>query len=168
MRLKLLPSLSPLAPLMYRAINTLSWGEHRGGMFVAAEGEGATGERIERSWHLVAEGNDGPLIPSMAAEAIIRNCLAGRRPAPGARPAATELELADYEPLFARKRITTGYRQSALGNERTSLYRSLLGDAWNSLPQPLQAMHDLDHELGAEGVATVERGEDCSRACSRG
>jgi hypothetical protein len=158
-RLKLLPSLSPFAPLMYRAINTLSWGEHRGGMFVAVEGEGATGKRIERSWHLVAEGNDGPLIPSMAAEAIIRNCLAGRRPAAGARPAATELELADYEPLFARKRITTGYRQSAPGNERTPLYRRLLGDAWNSLPQPLQAMHDLHHELSAEGVATVERGE---------
>jgi hypothetical protein len=157
-RLKLLPSLSPLAPLMYRTINVLSFGEHRGGMFVAVEGEGTAGERIERSWHLLAEGNDGPLIPSMAAEAIIRNCLAGRRPAPGARPAATDLELADYGPLFARRAISTGYRQELPADDRAPLYRRLLGDAWNSLPQPLRAMHDLDAELSAEGVADVERG----------
>jgi hypothetical protein len=157
-RLKLLPSLSPFAPLMYRTINILSWGEHRGGMFVAVEGEGATGQRIERSWHLLAEGNDGPLIPSMAAEAIIRNCLAGRRPVPGARPAATDLELADYEPLFARRAISTGYRQDLPTDDRAPLYRRLLGDAWNALPQPLRTMHDLDAELSAEGVAEVGRG----------
>jgi len=157
-RLKLLPSLSPFAPLMYRTINVLSFGEHRGGMFVAVEGEGTAGERIERSWHLLAEGNDGPLIPSMAAEAIIRNCLAGRRPATGARPAATDLELADYEPLFARRAISAGYRQELPADERAPLYRRVLGDAWSSLPQPLQAMHDLDAEPSAEGVADVERG----------
>jgi hypothetical protein len=83
-RLKLLPSLSPFAPLMYRAINTLSWGEHRGGMFVAVEGEGATGERIERSWHLVAEGNDGPLILRWRPRrsSAIASPAGGRRPGP--------------------------------------------------------------------------------------
>jgi hypothetical protein len=158
-RLRLLPSLSPFAGLMYRTINVLSWGEHRGGMFVAVEGEGRGGERIERSWHLLAEGEDGPLIPSMAAEAIIRHCLAGRPPAPGARSAATDLELADYAPLFARRRISTGCRQSPRAGERVPLYRRLLGEAWNQLPAPLQAMHDLDAALTAEGVAQVERGD---------
>lgn len=157
-RLKLLPSLSPFAGLMYRTINVLSWGEHRGGMFVAVEGEGRDGERIARSWHLLAEGEDGPLIPSMAAAAIIRHCLAGRPPAAGARAAANDLELADYEPLFACRRITTGYWQSAPPNDRLPLYRRLLGDAWNSLPPPLQGMHDVDAELTAVGVAEVERG----------
>jgi uncharacterized protein DUF4166/saccharopine dehydrogenase-like protein len=158
-RLKLLPSLSPFAGLMYRTINLLSWGEHRGGMFVVVEGAGRDGERIERSWHLLAEGEDGPLIPSMAAEAIIRHCLAGRPPAAGARSAATDLELADYEPLFARRRISTGCRQSPRAGERIPLYRRVLGDAWKSLPPPWQAMHDLDTELTAEGVAEVERGD---------
>ena len=157
-RLKLLPSLSPFAGLMYRIINVLSWGEHRGGMFVAVEGEGRGGERIERSWHLLAEGEDGPLIPSMAAEAIIRRCLADRPPAAGARAAATDLELADYEPLFAHRRISTGRRQSSPADDRAPLYRRLLGDAWSSLPAPLQAMHDLGTELAAEGRAEVERG----------
>jgi uncharacterized protein DUF4166/saccharopine dehydrogenase-like protein len=157
-RLKLLSSLSPFAGLMYRTINVLSWGEHRGGMFVAVEGQGRGGERIERSWHLLAEGEDGPLIPSMAAEAIIRRCLADRPPAAGARAAATDLELADYEPLFAHCRISTGRRQSSPADDRAPLYRRLLGDAWSSLPAPLQAMHDLDTELAAEGRAEVERG----------
>jgi Domain of unknown function (DUF4166)/Saccharopine dehydrogenase NADP binding domain len=157
-RLKLLPSLAPLAPLMYRAINLLSWGEHRGGMFVAVQGTGPRGERIERSWHLLAEGDDGPLIPSMAAAAIIRHCLADRLPAAGARAAATDLELADYEPLFARRRISTGRWQELPSDHGVPLYRRLLGEAWNLLPRPLQAMHDLDSERTAQGVALVERG----------
>jgi hypothetical protein len=157
-RLRALSSLSPLAPLMYRTINVLSWGEHRGGMFVSVAGAAPNGEGIERSWHLVAEGEDGPLIPSMAAAAIIRHCLAGRPPAVGARAAATDLELSDYEPLFARRRISTGRRQTPAPGDRSPLYRRLLGDAWNSLPAPVQAMHDLDAELTAEGVAAVERG----------
>jgi hypothetical protein len=157
-RLKLLPSLSPLALLMYRTINLLSWGEHRGGMFIAVQGSGMRGERIERSWHLLAEGNDGPLIPSMAAEAIIRHCLAGRRPAAGARAATTDLELADYEPLFARRQISTGRWQELPADTRAPLYRRVLGEAWSRLPAALQAMHDLDGELTAQGMASVERG----------
>jgi uncharacterized protein DUF4166/saccharopine dehydrogenase-like protein len=157
-RLKLLPSLAPFALLMYRAINLLSFGEHRGGMFVLVDGVGSRGERIERSWHLVADGDDGPLIPSMAAAAIIRRCLDGRLPAVGARSAATELELGDYAALFASHRINTGRRQVQPDDLRAPLYRRLLGDVWYSLPQPLRAMHDLDSELSAEGVAVVERG----------
>lgn len=74
-RLRLLPSLSSFAALIHRAINALGWGEHRGGMFVAVEGAGTEGGRIERSWHLLAEGDDGPFIPAMAAAAVIRHAL---------------------------------------------------------------------------------------------
>jgi hypothetical protein len=45
-----------------------------------------------------------------------------------------------------------------LANERVPLYRRVLGEAWDSLPEPLRAMHDLDGERGADGVAVVERG----------
>src|SRR5215468_2935946 len=86
-RLKLVSSLSAAAGFFHRTFNLLCWGEHRGGMFVAVAGTTASGQRIERSWHLLAEGNDGPFIPAMAAEAIIRRCLQGRPPAAGARAA---------------------------------------------------------------------------------
>jgi hypothetical protein len=155
-RARLIPSLSPFAPLMHRATNTLRWGEHRGGMFVFIEGANDDGKPVERSWHLIAEGDDGPLIPSMAAEAIIRHHLQERSPPPGARPATKDLEVSDYETLFARRAIYCGTRQLLPSSE--PLYRRLLGDAWHRLPEPLKAMHDLRGNLTASGVATVRRG----------
>jgi Domain of unknown function (DUF4166)/Saccharopine dehydrogenase NADP binding domain len=157
-RLNLLPSLSPFAGLMHRTINVLQWGEHRGGMFVEVEGGGAGGKKIARSWHLVAEGDDGPMIPSMAAEAIIRHRLGGHRPAAGARAATTELELADYADLFTPRSIVTGVRQSLPAGPRHPLYRRLLGSAWHRLPGPIRELHDFSDDLTVEGRAKVERG----------
>src|SRR5262249_56869392 len=101
--------------------------------------------------------NDGPLIPSMAAEAIIRWRLDGRRAAPGGGAAVRDLELSDYEALFARRRIVSGVRTLEAG---APLYRRLLGDAYASLPAPIRAMHDLTGTLVAEGRANVERGDN--------
>lgn len=157
-RLKLFPSLLPLAGLMHRAINLVRWGEHRGGMFVEVGGAAADGARIERAWHMTAEGGDGPMIPSMACEAIIRHCLDGRAPRPGARPATGELELEDYETLFARRAIHSGIRETTSETKALPLYRRLLGDAYGSLSAPIQVLHDLNGEMSAEGTATVTRG----------
>ncbi len=154
----LLPSLLPLAGLMHRVINIVRWGEHRGGMFVEVGGE-ADGARVTRGWHMTAEGDDGPFIPSMACEAVIRRCLEGRRPAAGARPATGDLELEDYEALFARRAIHSGERARSAATASLPLYRRLLGDAYETMPAPLQAMHDLTGGMAAEGSATVTRGE---------
>ncbi|RAZ90099.1 saccharopine dehydrogenase [Mesorhizobium hawassense] len=152
-RAGLVGSLSPLAPLMHWATNRLCWGEHRGGMFVAVEGVDKAGRPVKRSWHLLAEGDDGPLIPSMAVEAIIRKALDGRTPLPGARAAVRDVELEDYETLFGSKTIHTGFRDDS---ETRGLYPDLLGDAWKSLPTEIRAMHG-GAEL-AQGRASVERG----------
>jgi uncharacterized protein DUF4166/saccharopine dehydrogenase-like protein len=156
--LGLLRSLGAFAPLMHAVANVLRWGEHRGGMFVAVDGADADGRPIARSWHMIAEGDDGPLIPSMAAEAIIRRRLDGCRAAPGARAAARDLELTDYEALFARRQIVCGTRETP--RAATPLYRRLLGDAYAQLPAPIQALHDLGDTLSAEGRATIERGRN--------
>jgi len=50
-RLRLLPTLAPLAPLMHFATNHLRWGEHRGGMFVAVAVRDVSGREVGRSWH---------------------------------------------------------------------------------------------------------------------
>jgi hypothetical protein len=163
-RLQILPSLSPFAGLMYHIINIFRWGEHRGGMFVAVRGAGLKGETIARSWHLVAEGDDGPYIPSMAVEAVIRHWLAGRAPPAGARSAISDLALSDYASSFARRRIYTGNRQESPVAPDVPLYRRLLGEAWISLPEPLQRMHDFHSKQVAEGSAKVERG---SGLCAR-
>ncbi|WP_434724650.1 DUF4166 domain-containing protein [Mesorhizobium sp. RIZ17] len=154
-RIGLIRSLSPLAPLMHWATNRLSWGEHRGGMFVAAEGADEAGKPIKRSWHLLAEGDDGPLIPSMAVAAIVRKALDGRMPAPGARAAVGDVELEDYEALFAGKTIHSGFRDDT--GKGKALYPDLLGDAWKNLPAEIRAMHE--GAVMAQGRASVERGD---------
>ncbi len=157
-RLRLLPTLSPLAPLFHFVSRTLRWGEHRGGMFVSITGRQHGGETIERSWHLIAEGDDGPYIPSMAIEGIIRRSLAGGNPQKGARACTIELELDDYESLLKRRNIHTGIRESISGTVAHSLYREVLGDRWDELPNALKTIHDHSGNLTAEGIASVERG----------
>ncbi|MER8953084.1 DUF4166 domain-containing protein [Mesorhizobium sp. M0833] len=156
-RAGLIGSLLPLAPLMHQATNRLRWGEHRGGMFVEVEGSDRARAIVKRSWHLLAEGNDGPLIPSMAVEALVRKALAGHQPAPGARAAVRDLELRDYEALFAGKTIYTGFRNEPADRDK-SLYTVLLGDAWHGLPREIRAMHDCT--TMAAGRARVERGRN--------
>jgi hypothetical protein len=159
-RFRILPSLLPFASLFHFVTNILRWGEHRGGMFVSVEGTNQAGERIERSWHLLAEGGDGPLIPSMAGQALILHCLAGKKPPVGARPATQELEVADYEAIFKRRTIYTGQRESRADAEPAPLYKRILGEAWEALPVPLAALHDVvSQEQKAEGIARVETGK---------
>jgi hypothetical protein len=157
-RLRLLPSLSPFARLFHFVIGKLSRGEHRGGMFVEVRGGGSDGQHIERSWHLLAEGDDGPFIPSMAVEAIVRRALVGVSPMPGARAALKELELEHYEALFRNRVIHTGVRETSRGNHRRPLYQTMLGSAWTLLPENLRAMHAGGDGLKVAGRADVERG----------
>jgi hypothetical protein len=156
-RWRWLPTLSWLAPAIYFVTNHMRWGEHRGGMFVAVRGQSGDGDDIVREWHLLAEGNDGPLIPCMAVEAIVRNVLAGNPPAAGARTAIHDLELADYEALFAPRTIFTATRQRWPATQQP-LYRSLLGESWQQLPQPIRQLHSVTAVSMYAGRCTVQRG----------
>lgn len=151
-----LPSFVPLSGLFYWVLNHMKFGEHRGGMFVRARGLRG-GKEIEQSWHLLAEGDDGPYIPSMAIEAIIRKCLAGEKPASGARPATRELELADYERLFKGRSIFTGFREKQSPND--PIYRQVLGVAFDTLPEQVRALHDSTTLRTWTGRAQVRRGK---------
>ncbi len=150
-RWRLVPALSPLAPLMHFASNRLRWGEHRGGMFVAIEATDPSGVTHRRSWHLIAEANDGPYIPSMAVAALLVKLLDGQAPRPGARAATRELELDDFQPQFAARAIVTGIRDEPAA----PLYAQILGAVWADLPSEIRAMHDADEATGRAGV---ERG----------
>lgn len=157
-RLGAVRSLSPFAPLFHRASQRLAFGEHRGGMFVAVTGRTANGSALERSWHLIAEGDDGPFIPAMAAEAVIRGWLAGNKPEPGARPAAGALTLADFEPLFSRFSIRAGIRDEGAADDAKPLYRRILSTGWNDLPSAVATLHGSAETRTVEGRAKVERG----------
>ncbi len=149
-----LPSFAPFSRLFYSVLNRMRFGEHRGGMYIRTTGV-AGGQPVERSWHLLAEGDDGPYIPSMAVEAVIRKLLAGERPAPGARSAVAALDLADYAALFAGRRIHMGFRDDAAS---APLYPRLLGSAFATLPASVRALHDSNAERRWAGTAEVRRG----------
>jgi hypothetical protein len=158
-RLRILASLSFLAPLMSHAVGAFRWGERRGGMFVRVSGADALGAPVVRSWHLVAEYDAGPFVPAMGAEAVIRKCLAGVPPATGARAAMRDLEIADYEPLLARHAIRFGVRDDTEARLCAQpLYQRVLGSTWDSLPESLRAMHSVTSSLTAAGRAEVTRG----------
>jgi len=165
-RCRLLPTLSPFARLIFAVANVVRWGEDRGGMFVAVSGKNAAGQMVERSWHMVAEGKDGPFIPSMAIEAIVRRSLAGKKPVPGARAAIRELELGDYAQVFGKRAIHSGVWDATdnvaenVTDNATALplYRQILGKTWDALPGPIRAMHSLSGTMEARGRASIERG----------
>ncbi len=101
-----------LAPLIHAVKVRLAWGADRGGMFVEARGLGPDGAPAAARWALIAEGNDGPNIPAMAAAALVVRKAKGGRLDPGARSAVGDLALADFQPWFERFSIRSGRDQS--------------------------------------------------------
>jgi hypothetical protein len=149
-----LPALTPFAGLFHAVLDRLRFGEHRGGMVVSVRGR-AGARDVARSWHLLAEGDDGPLIPSMAIEALIRRMLSGERPAPGARSGVGALDLDDYAAVFARRAIVFGVRDD---EESGTIYRRVLGPAFDALPAALRALHGGSEPRCWVGTASVRRG----------
>ena len=154
-----LPSLVPLARVFQVVLGLTArsvGGEHRGGMFVQAEGM-QDGRAVTRSWHLLAEGDDGPFIPSMAIEILLRRMADGVQSAAGARPATRALELRDYEQVFARRHIEFGWREDSGTIGR--LYPDILGAAYEDLPEQVRALHWPEATVGRtvwHGQAQIE------------
>ncbi|HZZ94195.1 MAG TPA: DUF4166 domain-containing protein [Usitatibacter sp.] len=156
-QLRMLPSLVPLARLAHWTCDHIRWGEARGGMFVRVAGRTAEGEDIERTWHLVAEGDDGPFIPSMGVAVLLQRLLAGQQLPRGARPCTSDLTLADYEAFFAARNITHGTR-SVRTTRDGPVYERVLGSAWRGLPDPIRRLHGERGEREFDGIVRVERG----------
>lgn len=157
-RLRLLPSLSPCSKLFHWVGNRLVWGARRGGMFVEVRGAAADGEAVTRSWHMIAEGDEGPFVPAIGAFAILTRLLGGQTPAVGARACVSEIDLEDYAHVFASHGIVTGVREQKKSNEALPLYRQFFGSAWETLPEAIRTLHDGVGTWQTEGRAKVERG----------
>jgi len=159
-RFRLLPSLSPFAALIHAVSRRFAFGEHRGGMFVSVEGKGLDGADYRADWHLIAEGDDGPFIPATGAAALLQALADGQRPASGARPAIGEVPLSAFEAAFRPLAIRTGIRRQRAGDRDLPLYQRVLGEAWQTLPPAVAAMHSVSRgEYRVSGRARVERGK---------
>ncbi len=148
-----LASLQPFAR-PFRAVAALlkPFGTDRGGMTVTVSGIDAAGRPVRGLWSLVAEGGDGPCVPTLPALAALRALAAGRLPA-GARACAGVLTLSAIEAEFAGRRIAAS---SEVTRPPPSLYQRVLGPRFAELPAAVQRMHAPGWGLRARGQARVD------------
>jgi hypothetical protein len=113
-RARLLRSLIPFASLFrWMAERLKSFGADRGGMLVEVIGVDAAGDPVRSAWSLVAEGGDGPMVPTLPALAAIRVLGDGSLSEPGARACVGVLDLDQISREFAPYRIATHLSTSA-------------------------------------------------------
>jgi hypothetical protein len=89
------------------------FGGKHGGMLVSLVGTQTDGSRRRIDWHLTAPARDGPEIPCMAAILLARKLARGLIAERGAYACTGFLALDEFEPEFARWRITTAIEESA-------------------------------------------------------
>lgn len=150
----LVPSLSGLTRLgvaVQRALGRI--GGDRSAMRVDLagwRGEGA----VRRSWTVLAEKGDGPWIPALAVPLLAQELRAGI--VPGARSAAGSLTLEDFERAFTSFAISTAIEEG----RPEPLYARLMGEDFARLRSAVRAMHLVNGELVASGMAEVARGRN--------
>jgi len=154
---RVLPNLDRFSNLFFKISNILRIGENRGGMFVRVTGT-KSGQPNQASWHLTAEGDNGPYIPTMASEILTLKHLRGQPPKIGARAAVEDLVLSDFDATFADRDITHGFRPALLSE--APLFKTVLADKYKSLPKPVQELHNVQSKTNWTGRATVERGKN--------
>jgi hypothetical protein len=112
-RLRLLPSLAPMAPLFKRAADMVAkLGTDQGGMIVEAAGIDGEGNRARAVWTLVATHGDGRFVPGLPALAAIKAIGRGEL-RPGATACVGLVPLRAIEEEFRAHRIITSVAVSA-------------------------------------------------------
>ena len=154
---RLLSNLSFLSPLIHACQKHLNFGADRSGLVIAVTGEHHDGRAARISWHLTAEGDDGPHIPALPAAIVIRKALLGTYPAPGARPAIGVVTLEDYRAEFSKLRIKEGFYDADID---ASIYEQILGPAYDLLPASIQALHRPGSAATYRGQAGIVRGKN--------
>ena len=150
-RLRLLPSLNWLSKLFHWVQSHIGWGEHRGGMIVRASNDSQT-----RSWHMIAEGDDGPLTPAIPCAIMVRKWLRGETVKAGARTAIMDITLADYDKEFSVLNIFHGiHDDSAVA---ANLYENILGTGYYEQAKPLQNLHKIGTGRNFTGRCKITRG----------
>ena len=150
-RLNLLPNIAWLTGLFHKTQSLITMGEHRGGMFVRA-----SNAQHSRSWHMIAEGDDGPRIPAIPSAIMIRKWLRGEAVEAGARTAITDITLADFDTEFSKLRIVHCIHDDGAADR--NLYEDILGEAYDYMSEPLQNLHRIGAGKTFEGQCKVTRG----------
>jgi hypothetical protein len=122
------------------------WSSPRSAMSVTMRGW-RDGERMERRWTLIAEEGSGPEIPTIAAALLANKLLAS-----GARHSGEELDLAEFEAVF---RTLPVHHETTERRLPPTLYRRVIGSAFDMPPPAVRQMHEVNGDAGAIGEGRV-------------
>ena len=128
----------------------------RGGMFMLIKGKDKAGADISLQWNLIASEGDGPFIPILAAEILIRRWLKFA-PKPGARSAASAITLTEFETAFKTLAIKSEF---ATPRPALPVFRQVLGADYAALPPALQNGHDVTNFKTMTGRVDITRGKN--------
>ncbi len=150
--LGVLPKLNRLTNLFHRARGLFRFGLHRGGMIVSgANSMGAA------SWHLVAEGNHGPFVPTLPAVAFVKKYLNTTAPEIGAYSGDEVVDLQDLKPEFAKLNISYGLQYDS---HDLPVYEAIMGEAYQRLSPAIQDLHRIGKGRHFRGSCNVTRGRN--------
>lgn len=148
----ILPKMTKLAGFFYRARGLFRFGIHRGGMIVSGRNSNKAA-----SWHLVAEGDHGPFVPTLPAVALVKHYLNNNIPAYGAYSGDEVIDLKDLKPELEKLSISYGLQYD--GHDRP-VYKAVLGDAYERLSPAIQDLHRTGAGRHFSGMCNVTRGRN--------
>ena len=148
----IVPNLSRFADVFHRSKTLFRFGEHRVGMIVSASNE--TGAA---SWHLIADGDHGPYVPTLPVVALIRKFLIGEPPQIGAYSGDQLIDLKALAPELAELDISYGLQYDG---SNLPVYEAVMGAAYAELHPALQNLHRTGDRRAFTGECRVTRGRN--------
>ncbi len=127
-------------------------------MLVQASGTDSNGQQIVARWSLLAKDNAGPNVPIAAAAAMVRALLEKRETRIGAQ-ACVGL-LSPEAILHELRHLPISTRTDEAWPDHPTLFRRLLGQHADGLPQAVRAIHDqkLSGSFTGDAIARSGRG----------
>ena len=132
---------------------TSGLGSDRSAMAVEVKGL-HRGQPSVKRWTLIADRGDGPEIPVIPAQ-LLANALSAGQLKPGAMTSTALLSLEDFDEAFGGIAVSQAIETRAY----IPLYKRILGPVFDTLPEPVRALHSVVGDGGATGTATVQRGQ---------
>ena len=133
-----LPSLLPLVkPARLIASGFERFGSDVGGMQVRVIGDNSRGQILRRTWDLVAGDGNGPNIPTLPVSVLLDKLDSGLYEA-GARHSCGEVSLNDLQTHFEAIGAVTAINEEEL----QPMFKVALGESFQTLPPPVQALHN--------------------------
>jgi NAD(P)-dependent dehydrogenase (short-subunit alcohol dehydrogenase family) len=153
-RWRLLPNLAIFTGPMLAAARVLEpFGTDTGAMVVEAEGLDADGKSLRAEARLMADHGHGPVIPSLAAAALLKRIAEGSLLFTGASHAGRHVETGEALALVPDLSI---WLEKGTSARAAPLFRRVLGATFEAMPAVTQTLHRSAPAVLGKGEADID------------